>query len=260
MSRLFISYSRIDQPIVRELAAALETLDIPVWYDVALKPGEGWERVIMDKARNAPAMVACWSPTAVLSPWVKKEAEIGLKRGVLAPIMIARCTLAEPFDAVHASSLTDWDGSFAHEGFQRLLAALERLLGKPGLVRRAEARAGGQSPQIVAFLRAKLVALARSGDEPLRYRDAMALIGMPIDEFSFEALYGALDAITDQNRQRREPPLSSLVVKKATGRPGRGYFEKHCFLTDFQSQLAAMLHDEHLRRVRAYDWPDAPEE
>jgi hypothetical protein len=43
---------------------------------------------------------------------------------------------------------------------------------------------------------------------------------LQIGEFDQHSLWGALDAIAEQCRRRREPPLDVLVVSKDTGRPG----------------------------------------
>jgi len=74
---------------------------------------------------------------------------------------------------------------------------------------------------------------------------------------SLRNLFGTLDAIAEQNRRRLEPPLLALVVNADEGLPGKGYFEKHCFL-EFDTELAETVHAAQLEAVYAYDWPEDP--
>ena len=48
-----------------------------------------------------------------------------------------------------------------------------------------------------------------------------------------------------------------LVVNPDEGLPGKGYFEKHCFL-EFDTELAESVHAAQLDAVYAYDWPNDP--
>jgi hypothetical protein len=116
---------------------------------------------------------------------------------------------------------------------------------------------------LVAVLRALLVARARSGAAPFGYKECEKAVraaayrqGIRLVGFHQQTLWGALDAIADQNRARREPPLSALVVNQGRGGlPGRGYFQKHVFLSGETDPLAALAHARHLERVREFDWP-----
>ena len=58
-------------------------------------------------------------------------------------------------------------------------------------------------------------------------------------------LYGALDATAAENRARREPPLCVSMVNK-TGKPGRGYFQKHAFLSGNEDPFADAVFARHL--------------
>jgi hypothetical protein len=102
---------------------------------------------------------------------------------------------------------------------------------------------------------------ARSRAAPITYTHAESAVraaahqqDLRIGEFDQHSLWGALDAIAEQCRRRREPPLDVLVVSKDTGRPGRGYWQKHAFLAGDGDALEKLVFERHLAAVRASDW------
>ncbi len=101
-----------------------------------------------------------------------READIGLTRGVCArlsgALRYSRTLRAHP----HVRYVFDWDGEDpGHKGFLALLKTLGALTGKPSLARDTRLRAGGKDEELVAVLRALLVARARSGAAPYGYKD-----------------------------------------------------------------------------------------
>ena len=261
MSDVFISYKREDIARMEPLNALLLDLDVDVWFDAGIEVGEAWERRIEQQIDQAKAVIVCWTFAAIASHWVKREAEIGYLRGMLVPARLEPCALVAPFDAVQTADLTDWRGAPDHPEMQKMLLALEPLLGRKNLARNARLRAGGQKEEMVSLLRSLLVERALSGDAPWTYaeaadalRAAAAAEDIRIGEFDQHSLWGALDAISDQNRRRREPPLDVLVVSKETGRPGRGYWQKSAFLPGDGDELELRLFERHLARVRAAKW------
>jgi hypothetical protein len=261
MSDVFISYKREDKARVETLNALLLDLDVDVWFDAGIEVGAEWESRIHQEIDAARAMIVCWTFAAVSSHWVTREAKIGLERNMLVPVMLAPCSLVAPFDAVHAADLSTWDGAPDHPEIQKVLGKLEHLLGRKNLARNARLRAGGQKEEMVAVLRSLLVERARSGERPFTYKEAEHALreaaeaeDIRIGEFDQHSLWGALDAISEQNRRRREPPLDVLVVSKDTGRPGRGYWQKHAFLEGNGDALEQALFERHLARVRRSPW------
>jgi hypothetical protein len=261
VSDVFISYKREDKARVETLYALLLDLDVPVWFDAGIEVGAEWEQRIEEQIAAAQAMIVCWTFAAVSSHWVTREAKIGLERGILVPVMLAPCALVPPFDAVQAADLAQWGGAPDHPEVQKVLGKLEQLLGKRNLARNARLRAGGQKEEMVAVLRSLLVERARSGERPFTYKEAENALreaaeaeDLRIGEFDQHSLWGALDAISEQNRRRREPPLDVLVVSKDTGRPGRGYWQKHAFLEGNGDALEQALFERHLARVRKSSW------
>jgi hypothetical protein len=265
MADVFISYKREDRPRVEALNALLIDLELTAWFDAGIEVGAAWEARIQEEAEAAAVMIVCWTFAATASPWVKREAEIGLRRGVLVPVMLQWCVPAAPFDAVQAADLTKWESAPDDPQLQRVLARIEQLTGKSDLARNARRRGGGQNEELVALLRHLLVARARAGGAPFSYREieaslreAAAAVRLNLVDFDQHSLWGALDSIAEQNRARREPPLGALVVGKNNGLPGRGYFQKHVFLEGGHDELERAVHERHLERVRASTWPQDP--
>lgn len=259
MTDVFISYKREDHARVDRLASLLGELELAVWHDAALGAGSDWRMQIENVARQARCVVVCLSEPALASPWVQAEIDIGLERAVLVPAKLASCDLPKTLSHLHVADLSDWVDGGEHKGLLQLVEGMEPFVGRK-LVARCRERAGGQNPEVVSRLRALLVRVARSGQDPISYEQAFASVASAWKDgskTSFNALYGALDAIADQNRARREPPLFALVVTKE-GVPGRGYFQKHCFLSGGTTGEARALHAAHLRRVYQYSWPNDP--
>ncbi len=261
MADVFISYKREDIARVEPIVALLLDLDVSVWFDAGIEVGVDWERRIQEEIDASRAMIVCWSFAAFSSHWVTREARIGLEHNQLAPVKIAPCSLAPPFDALQAADLCGWDGAPDHVEMQKVLEKLGQLLGRKNLARNARLRAGGQKEALVGLLRNLLVERALSGGQPYTYtqaadalREAAAAQDLQIGEFDQHSLWGALDAISEQNRRRREPPLDVLVVSRDTGRPGRGYWQKHAFLEGNGDELEQLMFERHLARVRASKW------
>ncbi|MEQ1708343.1 MAG: toll/interleukin-1 receptor domain-containing protein [Terricaulis sp.] len=265
MADVFISYKREDRPRVEALTALLIDLELTAWFDAGIEVGAAWEARIQEEAETAQAVIVCWTFAACASPWVKREAQIGLDRDVLVPVLLQWCAPVAPFDKIQTADLSNWEGAPDHPELQKILFRLQGLTAKKNLARNARLRAGGQHEELVSLLRALLVARARAGEAPFTYREAEENLraaaeseGLRLGEFDQHSLWGALDAIAEQNRKRREPPLGALVVGQSNGLPGRGYFQKHVFLAGGHDDLERLVFERHLERVRASDWPQDP--
>ena len=87
MAHIFISYSHLDDKGNKEgkdnkedigtasaLYDKLKANDFDVWMDKkGIKPGEDWEKRILDKIKTCSAFVILLSPQSELSPWVMRE-------------------------------------------------------------------------------------------------------------------------------------------------------------------------------------------
>lgn len=71
---IFISHATKDDPFVKELRVALESLNLPVWVDSRnLRGGDKLAVEINSAIENARHVIVVLSPNTVNSPWVRKE-------------------------------------------------------------------------------------------------------------------------------------------------------------------------------------------
>lgn len=258
MADVFISYKREDRPRVALIAELLSDLGLTSWFDASLISGDSWENVIDREVGAASAMLVCWTPDAVQSVQVMREVLLGVRRKILAPVWLEQCTLPDGLDSKHVPDLSNWNFALDDHDWLALLARLEILTGRPGLCEASMERAAGQA---AAFLMRRILIDAAKARRLISYRQGVATLQEALREAHHEHaprvtnafLYGALDATAAENRARREPPLCVSVVNK-TGRPGRGYFQKHAFLSDNEDPLAPAVFERHLDLVRSWPW------
>lgn len=231
------------------MAAALRDIELGVWFDRELAAGADFPLEIEKVANSCKALIVCWTPLAVRSAWVHREASIGLSRKVLVPVFLAPCDPPGEFSSLNAPDLSAWRFLDDPE-WVKVLARLEILTGRDDLVSRSLALAAGRRNDLVARVRRKLVQMAQR-KETTDYELMAASVGVeqPI-------LWAALDATAEENRSRREPPLCALVVSKRTGVPGKGYFQKHAFLRSDFDPLAKAVWAGHRQRVWDYSWDE----
>ena len=93
MASIFISYSRKDIDIARNLAGDLEKAGFDVWWDISdLRGGDDWVRVIPSAIEASQIFIVLLSPKSIQSQWVKKEYLHALNlRMKIIPVMIETC-------------------------------------------------------------------------------------------------------------------------------------------------------------------------
>lgn len=247
MTDVFISYQRAQRVDVEAIAAALRDIELNVWFDRELAAGADFPKEIEAIAGACKAMIVCWTPLAVKSAWVQKEASIGRSRNVLVPVFLAPCSLPTRFSNLNAPDLSQWR-MLDDEPWLKVLARLEVLIGREDLVTKSRTLANGRKNGLVARVRSELVRLARI-QKTTDYKAMAELVG--VDQ---PTLWAALDATAEENRSRREPPLCALVVSAGTEIPGNGYFQKHAFLKGDFDPLAKAVWEGHCQRVWARSW------
>lgn len=132
---VFISYAHEDTDRARPLAELLEELGWSVWFDHDIPAGAKWETAIQAQVERARCVVVLWSRHSIESDWVQREAEVGLKRGVLIPGLLENVDMPEAFRGVQSAVLMDWRGGRLHLGIQHLLHALPGAIGRDAVVR-----------------------------------------------------------------------------------------------------------------------------
>ena len=128
MADIFISYARDDRSKAQLLAQAFEQPNWSVWWDTRLQAGEVWDEAIERELNAAKCVVVLWSKTSVARRWVRAEANDGLQRGILFPVLLEHIQPPLASRLVQAESLVGWSGESSHSGLDRLLAAIEHFL------------------------------------------------------------------------------------------------------------------------------------
>jgi hypothetical protein len=71
---VFISYSRTDAPLARELSTALAKAGLRPWLDAdEIHAGERWKERVAQELRDARVMVVLLTPASAQSPWTYFE-------------------------------------------------------------------------------------------------------------------------------------------------------------------------------------------
>lgn len=151
---VFVSYKREDRTRITPHLDALRALAVDVWIDDHLKAGDAFTQVICEEIDVCRAQLVFWSPASASSDWVRGEAEFGRRRSVLVPVMLEACTLAPPFNMVHAEDFTGWRGDMGADAWQRLMQAIGPLIGRPALDTLSRALSAKDSAAINAWVAA----------------------------------------------------------------------------------------------------------
>jgi hypothetical protein len=139
MADVFISYSRTNQPVVRQLAEAVKRLGYSVWWDDELPPHLSYSDVITDKIGSARAAIVVWSESAAASEWVRAEADVARTQRKLIQTSIDGRMPPMPFNQIQFAEIGDWRGEDDHPGWKKVRASLDALCGTPNGARPAPA-------------------------------------------------------------------------------------------------------------------------
>lgn len=90
---IFISYSRKNHEVAKQLADGLKERGVHVWIDVRdIKLGHIWDDAVEEGLRNASKMLVLLSPASVASKNVKDEISFALNENKrVIPVMIGQC-------------------------------------------------------------------------------------------------------------------------------------------------------------------------
>ncbi|HVF89407.1 MAG TPA: TIR domain-containing protein [Blastocatellia bacterium] len=166
MSDVFISYSRNDRDKAAELAALFERQGWTVWWDRNIPPGKRYSQIIGDELAAARSIIVLWSRTSVASDWVRDEAQEGVNRGILVPVLIEKVDMPYGFRQHQTANLSDWDGSASHPEMRMLLDSLSKLVsvpavpGDPPPLKREPPPSGRRAPLIAGVAALAIMAAA----------------------------------------------------------------------------------------------------
>lgn len=133
MADVFVSYKREDAETARRIVDALKESGLSVWWDDGITPRQAWDAQIEAAISAAATVVVLWSPLAVASEWVRKEAHYAQDRNKLVPAFMEPCTLPLAFSLTQTVNLTNWKGNREDLQWRKLLSWISDLIAtKPG--------------------------------------------------------------------------------------------------------------------------------
>ena len=110
MAGVFLSYDRDDTAKARPVASALEKAGHSVWWDLHVRGGAQFSKVIEEALKAADAVVVLWSRNSIESPWVRDEAGAGRDRGILIPVSLDGAEPPLGFRQFQTIDLSAWKG------------------------------------------------------------------------------------------------------------------------------------------------------
>lgn len=128
MADVFVSYAHSDRPRARPIVEMFEDEGWSVWWDRGIEPGVEWEPELDAELANCRAVVVLWSEISFESEWVQKEANAGLAKGSLVPIVLDRDTIPDAFAQHQATDLSNWSGERHLTEIKTLLRRLASLV------------------------------------------------------------------------------------------------------------------------------------
>jgi WD40 repeat protein len=127
MAEIFLSYAHEDHTLAVQLVKALKERGLEdLWWDHEILAGDHWRPDIEQKIKDASCMVVLWSRHSVDRPFVRAEAERGFD--ILVPIQIDSADLPLPFNEVHTTDFTGWNGDVTAPAFVELAKAISKKL------------------------------------------------------------------------------------------------------------------------------------
>ena len=175
MADVFVSYARTDKARVAPVVAAIEAAGWSVWWDPEITPGQEFDSQIEAEMLAAAAVMVVWTPTSVVSRWVRGEAREAADRGILVPVRFEGARLPMDVRAIHTTDLDNWNEDRESVPFQDLLRALGGMIGRQRAGRPSQDVGAGAAAAGVAAASAPRVAICvlpfsnMSGDQEQEY-------------------------------------------------------------------------------------------
>ena len=125
MVDIFVSYSSVDLDRVLPLVAALEAEGWNVWWDRELVTGDSFDEEIENALEVASCIVVVWSQESINSRWVRAEANEGLERRILIPVLIDPVRPPLVFRSSQTANLIGWPAESGQ--IEMVIAAINDL-------------------------------------------------------------------------------------------------------------------------------------
>lgn len=137
MTGVFLSYSRSDHAMARQLVDGFRAVGIDVWWDEDM-PGVDWQEELERRITDLSIVIVLWTPNSSNSKNVRDEARLGLKSEKLLNLLSGVAEPPFPFDRVNGLPLDGWVGMGPHHGWKRAVETVERLMVAEGFARPGE--------------------------------------------------------------------------------------------------------------------------
>ena len=128
---VFVSYARPDESHAERVAEALRAKGYEVWRDDELPAHRPYAEVIVERLKNAKAVVVLWSEEAAKSQWVRAEADYARSAATLVQATLDGGVPPMPFNQIQCADLSSWNGNGETRGWRKLAASVEALGGAP---------------------------------------------------------------------------------------------------------------------------------
>jgi adenylate cyclase len=156
VSDVFISYARSTENAAKAIGEALRGLGYGVWRDDEIPAHRAFAEVIEERLSASKAVIVVWSADALVSEWVRSEANRARTDRKLIQLRIDETRPPMPFDQIQCADLMDWTGEADHPGWAKVAASVGELIGgavRPthAVSRRAAARSGRPNICVLPF-------------------------------------------------------------------------------------------------------------
>ena len=94
--------------------------------------------MIEEELAGAGCVLVVWSKYSVKSNWVQEEADEGLRRGILIPILIDDVVPPMGYRRIQALDLIEWDPTRGSQNFDFLTENIAQILERPPSAHEAE--------------------------------------------------------------------------------------------------------------------------
>jgi tetratricopeptide (TPR) repeat protein len=132
MASVFLSYDREDTDRARHFAHTLEKAGHQVWWDLHVRSGAQFSKVIEEALKAADAVVVLWSAQSIESAWVRDEAAAGRDSGRLVPVTIDGTEPPLGFRQFQTPDLSRWRGRGKPAAVKTLLDDVANTQRTPG--------------------------------------------------------------------------------------------------------------------------------
>lgn len=150
MADIFLSYASEDRDRIGPLVELLEAQGWSVWWDRVLIAGPSFAEKIQEGLDEARCIVVAWSDHSVGSNWCRDEANEGLERQCLVPLVLDHIRPPLGFRSSQTVFMTGWPEE--HAGVDALLDGVRRCLAPTTRVEEKVAQPGASNERSIAVL------------------------------------------------------------------------------------------------------------